>query len=166
MRTGVALGSNLGDRVANLRAAQKAIADLAGVTGPVVASPIYETDPVGCEPGAAKFLNAVMEFEYGGDVTELMEKLIGIEESLGRSRSHPRDVSRTIDVDLLYAGDAQIDNEGLQLPHPRLHLRRFVLQPLADVRPELVLSSQTETVRELLARLDDSSKVVRFKMQW
>ena len=68
-------------------------------------SAVYETEPVGCEPGAGKFLNAVVEFEYDGDPARLLEQLIQIEEALGRKRHHPRNVSRIIDVDLLYCGE-------------------------------------------------------------
>jgi 2-amino-4-hydroxy-6-hydroxymethyldihydropteridine diphosphokinase len=160
MRTAVALGSNLGDRLVNLRAAQKAILQLAGVT-PILASAIYETEPIDCEPGAGKFLNAVFEFDYEGDPLELLKRLREIEQTLGRLPDHPRNVSRKIDIDLLYAGDTKIDSEQLQLPHPRMHLRRFVLQPLADIRPDLVLPNQTKTVSELLAQLKDSTKVMR-----
>jgi 2-amino-4-hydroxy-6-hydroxymethyldihydropteridine diphosphokinase len=166
MRTGVALGSNLGDRLSNLRAARKAISNLAGAGPPVVVSPIYETEPVNCEPGAGKFLNAVLEFDYEGDPIDLLEKLIQIEELLGRERDHPRNVSRRIDIDLLYLGDRRFDNEELQLPHPCSHLRRFVLQPLADIRPDLILPGQARSVRELLAQLDDSGKIVQCKDQW
>ncbi len=166
MRIGVALGSNLGDRLANLRAARKAITDLTGAKGSVLESPVYETEPVGCEPGAGKFLNAVLEIEYNGDPTDLLQKLIRIEESLGRDRNHARNVSRKIDIDLLYAGELNVENEQLQLPHPRLHLRKFVLQPLADFRPELILPNQTKTVRELLAQTGDSTKVTCFAEKW
>jgi 2-amino-4-hydroxy-6-hydroxymethyldihydropteridine diphosphokinase len=166
MRIGVALGSNLGDRLANLRAARKAIADLTGAKGSVLESPVYETEPVGCEPGAGKFLNAVLEIEYNGDPTDLLQKLIRIEESLGRDRNHARNVSRKIDIDLLYAGELNVENEQLQLPHARLHLRKFVLQPLADFRPELILPNQTKTVRELLAQTGDSTKVTCFAEKW
>jgi 2-amino-4-hydroxy-6-hydroxymethyldihydropteridine pyrophosphokinase len=166
MRIGVALGSNLGDRLANLRAARKAIADLTGAKGSVLESPVYETEPVGCEPGAGKFLNAVLEIEYNGDPTDLLQKLIRIEESLGRDRNHARNVSRKIDIDLLYASELNVENEQLQLPHPRLHLRKFVLQPLADFRPELILPNQTKTVRELLAQTGDSTKVTCFAEKW
>jgi len=166
MRTGVALGSNLGSRLANLRAARKAIVHLAGVAPPILASPIYETKPVGCEPGAGKFLNAVLEFEYQGDPAVLLESLIRIEELLGRERDHAPNVSREIDIDLLYVGEVKIDNPRLQLPHPRLHLRNFVLRPLADIRSDLVLPNQTKTVRESLAQLDDSAKVVRVMDKW
>ncbi len=166
MRIGVALGSNLGDRLANLRAARKAIADLTGAKGSVLESPVYETEPVGCEPGAGKFLNAVLEIDYNGDPTDLLQKLIRIEESLGRDRNHARNVSRKIDIDLLYASELNVENEQLQLPHPRLHLRKFVLQPLADFRPELILPNQTKTVRELLAQTGDSTKVTCFAEKW
>jgi 2-amino-4-hydroxy-6-hydroxymethyldihydropteridine diphosphokinase len=166
MRTGVALGSNLGDRLANLRAARKAIVDLPNVQSPILSSAVHETEAVGCEPEAPKFLNAVLEFEYDGEPRELLERLIAIEESLGREREHARNVSRKIDIDLLYCGDHKIDSERLQLPHPRMHKRKFVLQPLADIRPELILPNQTKSVRELLAQADDSGKVVRLMENW
>jgi len=138
MRIGIALGSNLGDRLANLRAARKSIdllasplanprgsahlrrsvpagsvVDLATDKSSVLVSPVYETEPVDCEPGAEKFLNAVMEIEYDGDPTELLEQTIRIEESLGREREPARNVSRKIDIDLLYADDLSVENEHL-----------------------------------------------------
>jgi 2-amino-4-hydroxy-6-hydroxymethyldihydropteridine diphosphokinase len=166
MRTGVALGSNLGDRLANLRAARAAILALGGVAAPILTSPVYETEPVDCEPGAGQFLNAVVEFDYQGDPTELMESLVRIEEMLGRKRDHARNMSRKIDLDLLYCGSLEIDNRSLHLPHPRLDRRRFVLQPLVDVRPDLVLPGQTKTIAELLAQSDDSGKVLRLGEDW
>jgi len=165
MRTAVALGSNIGDRLENLRAARKAIFGLSNVTPPILSSAVYETEPVDCEPGAGKFLNAVVEFEYRDDPASLLEHLIRIEKALGRKRDHPKDVSRTIDTDLLYCGQ-QIENERLQLPHPRMHLRKFVLQPLADIRPELVLPGRTKTVSELLEEVEESGEVVRFADRW
>ena len=166
MRTAVALGSNIGERLENLRAARKAISDLPNVNAPIFSSAVYETEPVGCEPGAGKFLNAVVEFDYGGDALRLLEQLIQIEESLGRKRHHPRNVSRIIDVDLLYCGEQRINDERLQLPHPRLHLREFVLRPLADIRPQLVLPGQKKSVRELLAEVERSGGVVRSADTW
>ncbi len=162
MRTAVALGSNLGDRLDNLRAARGQIADLSHVQPPILSSAIYETEPVDCEPGAEKFLNAVVEFDYAGDPVNLLEQLIQIEESLGRKRDHPKNVSRKIDIDLLYYGDCKMDNERLQLPHPRIHLRKFVLQPLADIRPDLVLPNERKPVRDLLVELEESGELVRF----
>jgi 2-amino-4-hydroxy-6-hydroxymethyldihydropteridine diphosphokinase len=166
MRTAVALGSNLGNRLENLRAARQRIVDLPEVQPPVLSSAIYETEPVGCEPGAINFLNAVVEFDYGGKPLELLQSLRQIEELLGRPPDHPRNVSRNIDIDLLYIGDTKIKERELELPHPRMHLRRFVLQPLADIRPELILPRQAKTVRELLAQMDDSCNVVRLKKDW
>jgi 2-amino-4-hydroxy-6-hydroxymethyldihydropteridine diphosphokinase len=166
MRTGVALGSNLGVRLANLRTTRKAILQLPGVTQPVLASAIYETEPIDCEPGAGKFLNAVLEFDYEGDPLELLKRLGELEQALGRLPDRPRNVSREIDIDLLYFGATKFDKKELQLPHPRMHLRRFVLQPLADIRPDLVLPNQTKTVRELLAQLDESGRVVRHSSGW
>jgi len=166
MRTAVALGSNIGDRLRNLSAARKAIFDLPNVKPRIISSAIYETEPVGCEPGAKKFLNALVEFEYEGDPAGLLEQLIYIEEALGRKRHHPKNISRTIDIDLLYYGDERINDERLQLPHPRLHSREFVLRPLADIRPDLILPGQNKAVVELLAEVQSSGEVIRFAQKW
>jgi 2-amino-4-hydroxy-6-hydroxymethyldihydropteridine diphosphokinase len=166
MRVGVALGSNLGDRFANLRAARKAIVDLAGIEPPILFSSIYETEPVDCEPNASKFFNAVLEFDYAGDPQSLLRNLKAIESSLGRSGDHARNISRSIDIDLLYAADMKIDDERLHLPHPRMNSRRFVLTPLAEIRPDLILPNQTKTVGQLLANLNDPAGVVRREDQW
>ena len=166
MRTAVALGSNIGDRLENLRAARKAIFDLANVKPPILSSAVYETEPVGCEPRAGKFLNAVVEFEYDGDPARLLEQLIQIEEVLGRKRDHPQNVSRIIDVDLLYCGEQRINDEGLQLPHPRLHLREFVLRPLADIAPNLILPEQNKTIGELLTEVAQPGDVIHCADSW
>jgi len=166
MRTAVALGSNIGDRFENLRAARKAIFDLVNVKTPAFSSAVYETEPIGCEPEAGKFLNAVVEFEYADDPARLLEQLIQIEEALGRKPDHLKNVSRTIDIDLLYCGDQRINEERLQLPHPRLHLREFVLQPLADVRPGLILPGQKKNIEDLLAKVEQAGGVIRFAKEW
>ena len=166
MRTAVALGSNIGDRLENLQAARNAILDLPNVKAPIVSSAVYETEAVGCEPGAGKFFNAVVEFGYADDPARLLKQLIEIEEALGRKRGHPENVSRIIDLDLLYCGEERINAERLQLPHPRLHLREFVLRPLADIRPQLVLPGQKKSVRELLAEVEQSGGVVRYTETW
>jgi 2-amino-4-hydroxy-6-hydroxymethyldihydropteridine diphosphokinase len=166
MRTAVALGSNLGDRLENLRAARRQIIALGEVRPPILSSGIYETEPVDCERGASNFLNAVVEFGYEGDLGQLLEQIVRIEESLGRRRDHQKNASRTIDIDLLYCGDRQIDNERLELPHPRMHLRKFVLQPLADIRSELILPNQRKTVADLLVELKETSDVGRFIDDW
>ncbi len=142
------------------------IVALPGVQGPVLASPLYDTAPIGCEPGAANFLNGVVEIDYDGDAHALLRELRKIESTLGRSPDHQRNASRTVDLDLLYFGALAIATGTLQVPHPRMHERRFVLQPLADIRPELLLPSQTQTVAELLQQLTDTSAVVRSAAQW
>ena len=166
MRVGIALGSNIGARLANFQAARKAIVVLVGVSGPILSSSIYETEPVDCEPGAAKFFNAVLEIGYEGDPRNLLMELKKIERSLGRPANHSCNVSRQIDIDLLYAGDRKIENEHVHVPHPRMHLRRFVLEPLAEIRPDLLLPNQTQTVAQLIENLHDSAAVVRLKDQW
>ena len=166
LRAGVALGSNLGDRMANLRAAREQISDLAPVQPPLLSSGLYETEPVGCEPGAGPFLNAVIEFGFSEEAEQLLESLRDIERALGRPPAHPRNTSRTLDLDLLYLGEARIQSPALQLPHPRLHERRFVLEPLADIRPDLVLPTHAETVSVLLQRLAETPPLVRIASEW
>jgi len=166
MRAGVALGSNLGERLANLRNARKDISALGGVLPPLRSSPVYETDPVGCEKGAAKFLNAVIEFGFSGEPEGLLRALATIEKMLGRPGAHPRNVSRTIDLDLLYFGELVIETGELQLPHPRIVEREFVLRPLADIRPDLVLPEQDEPISALLLRLSPTAGVVRLDLEW
>ena len=166
MRAGVALGANLGDRLATLCAAQQQIQQLTGVGEPWLSSAIYETEPVACEAGASAFLNAVVEFEYDGEPQQLLRDLQTVEVNLGRSDNHVPNESRTIDLDLLYCGEARIAIAELQLPHARLELRRFVLQPLADIRPELVLPGFTIPIRSLLSNLQQGPSVVRFREQW
>lgn len=166
MRAGVAIGSNLGERLANLRNARRDIAALSGVLPPMRSSAIYETEPVGCEKGAPKFLNATIEFGYAGEAQELLRALAAIERLLGRSATHARNVSRTIDLDLLYFGALEIETAEMQLPHPRLTEREFVLRPLADIRPDLVLPRQTEPVAALLLQLTGAGAVVQVAAEW
>ena len=166
MRAGIALGSNLGDRLENLRNARAEITQLPEVEGPILASSIYETEPVGCEPEAPSFLNAVVEIGYAGEPDELLPQLRRIEAAFGRAAAHARNTSRTLDLDLLYFGDATITRPDLQLPHPRMHERRFVLEPLNEIRSELVLPQQTETVTRLLAKLPQMPPLVWVTSEW
>jgi 2-amino-4-hydroxy-6-hydroxymethyldihydropteridine diphosphokinase len=166
MRTGIALGSNLGDRLQNLRAGREALLALQGVSGPMVSSHVYETEPVGTGPDAGAFLNAVVEVEFNGQPHALLDGLQSIEAEMGRPSKRPRNAPRTLDLDILYVGNLVLANDEIVIPHPRLHLRRFVLQPLHDVRPELLLPGQQETVRELFSKLADASAVVEVAAQW
>ncbi|MEY2498681.1 MAG: 2-amino-4-hydroxy-6-hydroxymethyldihydropteridine diphosphokinase [Verrucomicrobiota bacterium] len=160
------MGSNLGDRLANLRAARTAIESLDRVRPLLLASAVYETEPVGCAPDTAKFLNAVIEIEYAGDARHLLHELVEIETRLGRPAFHARNASRTLDLDLLYFGDTLIETPELQLPHPRIAEREFVLRPLADITPDLILPHQTESTRDLLLKLPKGPPVVRIASEW
>lgn len=155
MRAGIALGSNLGDRAANLRLAQEAIDALPGVTVALGPPAPIETAPVDCPPGAPAFLNTVLEVETSLPPAELLARLREIEQSLGRPLQRLPNASRPIDLDLLYAGDLVLDTPELTLPHPRIAGRRFVLAPLAALRPHLILPGQQKTVAELLSSLED-----------
>jgi 2-amino-4-hydroxy-6-hydroxymethyldihydropteridine diphosphokinase len=140
----VGLGSNLGDREASLMRAADAI-------DAVRISPVIETEPWGFE-AQPRFLNAVAELETGLPARGLLELLLDVEQRLGRTRTGPRYGPRTIDLDLLLYGDAVIDEPGLQVPHPRLAERRFVLEPLAALVPERKIPGNG-TIQEALARL-------------
>jgi 2-amino-4-hydroxy-6-hydroxymethyldihydropteridine diphosphokinase len=166
MRAGIALGANLDDRLAGLTMARAKVFSLSGVRPPFHSSSLYETEPVACEAGAPKFLNAVIEVGFAGSATDLLREMQRIEHELGRPATHERNRSRTIDLDLLYLGDASCDQPGLTLPHPRLASRAFVLQPLAEIRPDLILPNQSETIRQLAGNLPVTPAVVRLPMQW
>jgi len=162
MRAGLALGSNLGDRLAQLSRARACVLALPGVSAPVFSSRVYETEPVGSGPEAGAYLNAVLEVEYEGQPITLLDSLQRIEADFGRPSKRPRNAPRTLDLDILYAGNLVLSNDEVVIPHPRLHLRRFVLTPLADIRPDLILPGQHHTVAGLLARLHDPARVEVF----
>ena len=166
MRAGIALGSNLGDRLAHLGTARDEIIDLPGVKEPFLFSSVYETEPVGCERGAGAFLNSVMEIEYEKNAENLLQELAVIESSLGRERSGERNLSRTIDLDLLYLGNVKMTTPEIELPHPRAAVRRFVLEPLAEIRPDLKLPGQKKSVKALLSKLPNAEQVVRLPDEW
>lgn len=131
MRAFVALGSNLGDRRAHLRAA------VAGLPDVVAVSPVYETDPVGGPPGQGPYLNAVVELDTELGPRELLAVGRSLEAGAGRERGVP-DAPRTLDVDVLLVGDLVVDDDDLVVPHPRMWERGFVLIPLHDLAPDLV----------------------------
>lgn len=166
VRAGIALGSNLGNRLANLQEARDRILALDQSERPVRQSSIYETSPVDCEPGAQNFYNAALEIGFGGHAIEVLHELTRIERELGRRREHAGNVSRLIDLDLLYFGDVQLQTPQLQLPHPRMKKREFVLRPLAEIAPDLRLPGETASVRELLAHMNSGEKVTRANEQW
>ena len=156
VRTAIALGSNLGDRLANLQAARDRLQQIAVPGEPFLQGAIYQTAPVACPDGSPDFLNTVVEFSHDGSAEELLAFTQQIEHELGRRRDGTPNAPRTIDVDLLYFGDQRISLPDLELPHPRLGQRRFVLQPLSDIHPELVLPGATASIEVMLRSLPDS----------
>jgi len=166
VRAGIALGSNLGDRLKMLQNARDQILTTDGVHAPVLQSGIYKTSPVNCELGAENFYNAVIEIGFEHSADTLLANLRRIEVALGREREHQCNISRTIDLDLLYFDDLQQDEAHLRLPHPRIAERAFVLRPLADIASDLRLPGQTATVRELLANLRSGESIKRIADKW
>ena len=166
MRTGIALGSNIGDRLHNLQLARTELLAIPGVLGNPLCSQVYETEPVDCEPGSAPYLNAVVEIEYEGHPISLLDELQGIEAKMGRPSKRPRNAPRTIDLDILYAGNLTLANEEIVIPHPRLHSRRFVLAPLHDIRPDLILPGYHDSIATLLARLPEKPAAAIFSVSF
>jgi len=142
MKVFLSLGSNVGNREANLRAAIERLRVLR-------VSRIYETEPVDYTE-QPWFLNLVVEIETELSPFELLAATARIEQELGRVRTIAKG-PRTIDIDILFYGDAVIDEPTLQIPHPRMAERRFVLAPLADLAPDLRHPLTRQTVREMLA---------------
>jgi 2-amino-4-hydroxy-6-hydroxymethyldihydropteridine diphosphokinase len=153
-RVALALGSNLGDRLKNLQAARDLLAGIS--TTPLLQAPVYRTAPVGCPPGSPDFYNTVVEISYDGLPAGLLATTQAFQSRLGRIAVAEKNAPRLIDIDLLYFGSEIISTPDLELPHPRLAVRRFVLQPLAAIRPGLVLPGQALSIADLLAALPDT----------
>ena len=144
----VAVGSNLGDREATLRGAVDA---LEALIHDIRVSRWYTTAPVGVDP-QPDFLNGALVGRTSLGARELLDALLAIEARFGRERPHPG-AARTLDLDLILYGDAVIDEPGLIVPHPRFRERRFVLEPLAEIAPDLVDPVTQRTVQTLLRSL-------------
>jgi 2-amino-4-hydroxy-6-hydroxymethyldihydropteridine diphosphokinase len=154
-RVFVGIGSNLGARKQLLEQAVDALRSLPG-TKVVAVSRFRETEPVGIVD-QPQFLNGAVELETRLDAQELLGQLLGIELALGRDRSAvPAGGPRTIDLDLLLYGQARISEPDLEVPHPRLHERAFVLEPLAELDPALDVPGKGP-VEALLAKLDSAA---------
>lgn len=162
MKAGIALGSNLEPRWHTLREASLRLRELSVPDSPVLASRVYETSPVDCPAGSPPFLNAVMEVTTTLSPAGLLERLQAIEIALGRPAEHGKNAPRSIDLDILYCDEMTLSDGDLTVPHPRLATRRFVLQPLADIRPQLRPPNFTLNVEELLATLGESEKLELF----
>lgn len=150
----IAIGSNLGDRERALDDAVRLLVDETGARSR--RSPLYETEPVGYR-AQPRFLNGVVELTGAlPSPHALLDLCLSIERRLGRERTVPNG-PRTVDLDLLLYDDLRVDDEGLTLPHPRMHERAFVLVPLADLAPHARHPILDRSIAELLAALDDTS---------
>ncbi len=150
-RAFVGLGANLGDRRASLQQALELLGGEEGIDV-VAVSTFRDTEPVGYVD-QPRFLNAAAALETDLEPRELLDRLLAVEQALGRTRDGPRFGPRTVDLDLLVYGETRLSEPGLQVPHPRLHERRFALEPLAELDPDLDVPGRGR-VSALLAELD------------
>lgn len=153
----IGLGSNLGDRLENLRRARALVAQWPEACLTETA-PVYETLPVDVPAPFADqyFLNSMLLIESAAEPAQIMAFTKAIEKCLGRNREGmPRNGPRTIDLDLIYAGDMEINLPDFQIPHPRWTERAFVVRPLADLRPDRILPGETRPVQAILQNLND-----------
>ena len=157
----IALGSNLGDSRKIISDALSRLQSFA--IGPVVKSSFWQTSPVNCPPDSPKFLNAVASLVPPKNETpeSLLKKLQALEKMFGRVPKKILNEPRPLDLDLIAFGNECRNSPDLILPHPRAHLRRFVLQPLNEIAPGLILPGQTKTVAALLALLPNDELVTR-----
>jgi 2-amino-4-hydroxy-6-hydroxymethyldihydropteridine diphosphokinase len=155
----IALGSNLGDSPRLLCEVADRLAALS--TRPLLRSSLWRTAPVDCPPGSADFLNAVVGLCAlpGETPASLLTKLRTLEREFGRRPKRVLNEARPLDLDLIAFGAAVATSAGLTLPHPRAAGRRFVLAPLAEIAPDLILPGQRESVRALLASLSPTDCV-------
>jgi len=159
----IALGSNLGDSRKILLDAMVQLQNISAA--PILKSSLWRTSPVDCPPDSPKFLNAIVALTpRAGETPEsLLEKLQALERELGRAPKKILNEPRPLDLDLIAFGNETRHSPALILPHPRAHTRRFVLQPLNEIAPELVLPGQTQTVAQLLAGLRDDKSCVKIQ---
>ena len=157
----MALGSNLGDSQRIIRGAMARLQDLSDQ--PIRKSSLWRTSPMDCPPGSPMFVNAVVGLVPRRDETpeSLLEKLRSLEKEFGRPPKKALNEPRSLDLDLIAFGLEIRDTPDLVLPHPRAHRRRFVLQPLNEIAPDLLLAGRDKTVSQLLAEISSDEVLKR-----
>lgn len=160
----VALGSNLGDSQKIVLDAMTRLQKFSDE--PLLKSPLWQTSPVNCPPDSPKFVNAVVAFapRKGETPESLLQKLQALEKEFGRAPKKILNEPRPLDVDLIAFGQETRHTGDLTLPHPRAHLRKFVLQPLNEIAPDFILPGLGRTVSELLAGLSSDETVVKLDL--
>lgn len=154
----LSLGSNLGDRAGNLREALRGLEQLGTISA---VSSVYETEPVEVKGAQSWFLNCAVAIETDLTPQQFLVRTLALEEAMGRRRESERRTARKVDIDIVLFGDAIVHTQGLEIPHPAMHRRRFVLEPLAEISPGIRHPVVKRTVAELLADLPPGSQVVR-----
>ena len=167
MEIGFSLGSNLYNRKRLLMQAKNLLLS-APRTNFIDQSPIYETTPVDVKPEYQDmtYLNSVVVVESSLPLDSWLSYIGKIELSLGRERTEDRNAPRPIDIDMIYADDHVVESDGLEVPHPRWAERRFVVQPLCDIRPSLVLPEARKSVSEVLGALPIDEGFRVFERRW
>ncbi len=157
----IALGSNLGDSVEIVRRALERLQALSDA--PLLRSSLWRSTPVDCPPGSPLFVNAMAGLSPRTDQSPelLLRQLQILEAEFGRRRGNPPNAARLLDLDLIAYGARTVNRPELALPHPRAHLRRFVLQPLAEIAPEFVLAGQGRGAADLLRELSSMEILVK-----
>lgn len=154
------LGGNIGDRLANLKEAKRQIGFLGCKL--LNESSVYQTKAWGVDE-APDYYNQCIQISTNLSAHELMKALIGVEESMGRVRTDNRNASRTMDIDILFFNEEQINTPELEVPHPRLQLRNFVLIPMAEIAPKLMHPKLRKTLQQLLNVCADENEVKKIE---
>ena len=164
---GIAFGSNLGNRLSNLRQAKRLLLNYSPEPEQSLFSAVFETAPVDCMAGTSSFLNAVGEIPLAVTLEVALELCTEIERKFGRSENRKKNSPRSIDLDIIYAGSLIRSTPKLQIPHLKLSQRRFVLEPLASIRPDLIPPSLTKTIDALLNDLKtDEPPLKKMLITW
>ena len=159
----IALGSNLGDSREIILRAMDRLREF--TEQPLLKSSLWQTAPVDCPPGSPLFVNAVIRLQLrtGQTPDSLLEKLQAVETEFGRRPKKVTNEPRPLDLDLIAFGQDRRNAPRLTLPHPRAHQRRFVLQPLSEIAPDLVLPGQTKSVMQLLRELPPDETIKKIE---